>query len=294
MTMNATSIFNVDDFGDDDSTIIEIDETLNTCEIDGNLATQNLNDYESSDEEEIYDDFYYHFENDIPPAADNDNLAPPLNKWKEMSQFLPISITVAKAKRSMWIQAKQEIVLIKNNINELKFPSDVTSIAPSPLYKVYQTLFGSNSLLSNDFCRYLDLTKKEYLLFIFTYFVSCKNQQAVSTMHKSREINKEYLMPVKEYNALWTKIRDYEGTLRRASFWKVVEESTNQQLKTLFLSGDENFPYLFGFDDDKLHFGYGRATKMEGLSPQHHVKDNRRGLTLHTCAYPATCVPVAI
>ena len=101
-------------------------------------------------------------------------------------------------------------------------------------------------------------------------------------------------MSTKDYNSLWTKIRDYEGTLKAASFWKIIEDSTNQQLKTLFLSDDDNFPYLFGFDDDKLHFAYSRSTKMEGLSPQHHVKDNRRGLTLHTCAYPATCVPVAV
>ena len=33
---------------------------------------------------------------------------------------------------------------------------------------------------------------------------------------------------------------------------------------------------------------------MNGLSQQHHVKENKKGLTLHTCAFSATCVPVAV
>ena len=291
--MNPSSLFGVDFSDDDDSANTEPAEISDINEIDNNNSESIRIIDEEGDDEESDDDFFI-YENEIPLISNDNNLTPSLNKWKELSLFDPIILTVSKAKRSMWIQAKQEVQLIKNNINEIKFPSDVTSAAPSPLYKVYQTLFGTNSLLSNNFCRYLDITKREYLLFIFSFIVSCKNQQAISVMHKSREINREYLMSVKDYNVLWCKIRDYEGTLRQESFWKIIENSTNQQLRMLFLSNEEDFPYLFGFNDDKLHFAYGRTTKMEGLSPQHHVKDNRRGLTLHTCAYPATCVPVAV
>ena len=292
--MNPSSLFGIDfSDDDDDSTNTEPAEILNVNEINNDNSESIRIINEEGDDEESDDD-YFIYENEIPLISNGNDQTPSLNKWKESSLFDPIILTVSKAQRSMWIQAKQEVLLIKNNINEIKFPSDVTSTAPSPLYKVYQTLFGSNSLLCNNFCRYLDITKKEYLLFIFTFIVSCKNQQALSVMFKSREINGEYLMPVSDYNALWCKIRDYEGTLRQESFWKIIENSTNQQLRTLFLANEEDFPYLFGFDDDKLHFAYSRTTKMEGLSPQHHVKDNRRGLTLHTCAYPATCVPVAV
>ena len=77
-------------------------------------------------------------------------------------------------------------------------------------------------------------------------------------------------------------------------FWRMAEVATNETLRNLFLSNNNNFPYLLGFDNDKIHFCYAKDTKMEGLSPQHHVKDNRCGLTLHTCAYPATCVLVAV
>ena len=113
-------------------------------------------------------------------------------------------------------------------------------------------------------------------------------------MHTSFEIKKEILMTLKKYNLLWTNIKQQSGTLKISQFWKALEETVNGQLKILFLSDDESFPYLFGFDDDKLHFNYSSVTEMSGISKQHHVKDNRRGLTLHTCAYSATCVPVAV
>ena len=101
-------------------------------------------------------------------------------------------------------------------------------------------------------------------------------------------------MPTKHYTKIWAKIRDQEGSLKELHFWKIIESAANQQLKQLFLSNDENFSYLFGYDDDKIHFDYSSKTNFSGLSPQHHVKDNRKGLTLHTCAFSATCVPVTV
>ena len=79
---------------------------------------------------------------------------------------------------------------------------NVASRASTPLYKVYQTLFGTNSLLCSTMTRYLSITKREYLYFILTYVLSCKKQQFVATMLSSLEINKNFIMPNNEYNTL--------------------------------------------------------------------------------------------
>lgn len=220
--------------------------------------------------------------------------APSLSKWEEIGLFNKIHVTVAKAKRSMWVQAMAEIDLIKKNVSELRLPMDVAGITASPLHKLYHTLFGSSSVLSNIFCQQLQTTKKEYLHFIFTFLLSCKNQQSAMTMHQSMEINTNILMSLSEYSTLWSKIKDQQGNIRQLEFWKLLEGTVNQQLKILFLSSAAQFPYLLGYDDDKLHFEYSGRTMMGGLSQQHHVKDNRKGLTLHTCAFSATCVPVSV
>ena len=226
---------------------------------------------------------------------DNDGVkVPPLSNWKEDKLFSTYIVTVAKSKRSMWDQAKKEIQMIKENISTLELPSDVASMAASQLYKVYQTLLGSSSLLCSTFCRYLKISTIDYLHFMMTFFLSCKNQQSAANLHSSIEINNDILMPLQKYTGIWAAIRDLESSRRQTEFWLLVEEAVNQELRLLFLSSDESFPYLLGFDDDKVHFQYSSKTKMQGLSPQHHQKDNRRGLTLHTCAFSAACIPLTV
>ena len=252
---------------------------------DSTLASKNSFDADSCDDSSA---------EPLPITFSDDSLAPPLAKWKEINYFHPIQITVSKSKRNMWLQAQEEINLVKSNIAELKVSSDVASVAATPMSKVYHSLFGSSSLLCGIFCRHLGIPKIKYLHFLFTYIISCKNQQSVATLFESMEINHDFLMPLEHYKNLWSLIKNQQGSLKELDFWKMIENATNQQLKQLFLSTDENFTYLVGYDDDKLHFDYSSNSKMSGLSPQHHVKDNRRGLTLHTCAFSATCVPVSV
>ena len=220
--------------------------------------------------------------------------APELNKWKEKPFFGKTTVTVGKARRMMWTQAQEEINLIKKNISDIALPADIASTVSSPTYKVYLTLFGQSSLLFNCFSRYLNMSKKDYFSFLFTFAISCKNQLSVPMMHASTEIKTDMIMELQKYTNFWNDIKNQEGNLRQQEFWQTVEDATNQQLRSLFMSADNDFPYLLGFDDDKVHYEYSNASKMGGLSAQHHVKDNRRGLTLHTCAFSATCVPTTV
>ena len=41
------------------------------------------------------------------------DLASKLSQWKEINEFSPVMVTVAKAKQSMWKKAQQEIELVK-------------------------------------------------------------------------------------------------------------------------------------------------------------------------------------
>ena len=281
-----------DDASDDEqpflpTTSVNFVDLISGDDGEANNLGENYNQQNCSDDD---DDNDYADDDDDPSAS----IAPPLSKWKEIDGFKKISLSVARSKRNMWIQARSEIELIRENIFGIRLPNDVASMASTPLSKVYHTLFGQSSHLCATFCRYLRVSKTEYLHFIFTHLVSCKNQQSVSALHSSMEINNKVLMPLKHYTRIWTKIRDHEGSMKELDFWKIVESATNQQLKQLFLSNDENFLYLLGYNNDKLHFDYSSKSKLSGLSPQHHVKDNRKGLTLHTCAYSATCVPVTV
>ena len=267
-------------------------------EQEGNNAENNNNNnvneenHNGGADDDSDDDEYWSIDNELHTGSSVN--VPSLSKWKEVDLFEPITVTVGKAKRNIWVQAMEEIDLIKKNLSDLQLPMDVAGLAASPLLKVYHTLFGASSLLCSNFCRQVKTTKLHYLHFMFTYYLSCKNQQTVGSMHESMEINSDFLMPNKKYNKIWTDIKKQEGNTKQIEFWKILEDTTNRQLKLLFMSAEKGFPYLLGFDDDKIHFDYSNKTKMNGLSKQHHVKDNRKGLTLHTCAFSATCVPVAV
>ena len=270
---------------DDNSTLSDI-ESISS---DTTKDSRNDHDGNGDDEWDEYEQRMFFLS-----SADAFAKAPALQDWKEVDDFQPISVTVAKSKRTMWEQAQEEIRLIRKNIQSLIVPTDVTSNTSSSARKVYHVLFGSSSLLCMNFCNYLDMTKKDYLQFLFTFILSCKNQQSAAMLHASKEINTEMLMPLSIYNMYWAKIRDFEGNLKQPEFWKLIEEGINRQLKNLFLSDDLTFPYLIGYDDDKVHFCYSKETKMSGLSQQYHACDHRNGLTLHTGAFSATCVPIHV
>ena len=85
------------------------------------------------------------------PFAKLDSRVTELEKWKEKPAYGQTSIMVGKSRRIMWMQAQEEINLIKKNICELQLPIDIASDISSPIYKVYQTLFGSSSFLFNCF-----------------------------------------------------------------------------------------------------------------------------------------------
>ena len=221
---------------------------------------------------------------------------PKLTQWNEVDIYdNDIILTVGKARRRLWHQCKKEVMILKKNISNLSLPQVDTS--RSDIYKIYQYLFGPNSILCETFCRHLTgLTKQDYLRFLITYFSSCQSQMSLGIMYYSRAIDTSDFMEHETYNLLWARISALTGSRRQNAFWIILEETANKLFKSLFMDDDENnFPsYLLGIDDDKLHYNYGKNSALNGLKPTHHVKDNKKGFTLHTAAFSATCVPVTV
>ena len=82
--------------------------------------------------------------------------------------------------------------LVIKNINKIVLQND--------LLKVYKFLFGTGSNLYRTFEHYLDISKKDYLIFMITFFLSCKNKQTVSAIWSMFDIDHDYYMDVKTYN----------------------------------------------------------------------------------------------
>ena len=242
-------------------------------------------------------------ENNIENARNTTNkkksgnsCVPKLSQWNEDGLLEEnFEVTFARAHRRLWNKGKQELKIIKKNISNLQIPGiDETR---GDIYSLYQFLFGSKSFLHDVMCHHLTgLETTDYLQLMLTFMMSCKNRTPLQMMHFCKFTDTKDLMSNDAYNLLWARIASLGGTLRQQPFWMTIEDLANNCFKSLFMNDDSNFRnnYLIGLDDDKLHFHYSRNSTMNGLKCVHHVKDNRRGFTLHTAAFSALCVPVCV
>ena len=270
-------------------------DEINSGQDDGDDMSHNNNneqqedDDNGDDEDESIDD--------SKQENNNNSLHPPkLSQWKE-DDFLEdnMHLTFAKAHRRLWSRAKNEIKIAKKNISNLQVPG----VEPTrgEIQMIYQFLFGTKSLLCETLRRHLTvLPDEEYLQFMTTFMMSCKNQSSVPMMHFCQITQSDRLMPSNNYNLLWARIATLGGTMRQEPFWMTIEDVANTSFRSLFLDDNHNSHnnYLIGLDDDKLHFHYSKSSTMNGLKCVRHVKDNRKGFTLHTAAFSALCVPVCV
>jgi hypothetical protein len=226
---------------------------------------------------------------------------PPLSKWKELASTQKIHITVAKARRRLWKQAKDEVEVFRKNVKDLRLGTSAPNqVEGDDLQRVYHYLFGATSKLADIFLRNIDgLSKQDYLSFMLTYFMSCKYGHAVATLHNApdEEFNSGALMPTAQYNGIWRKIAKLRATNREEAFWQELETTMNFLCRKLFMASKEDFPlfhYRIGLDDDKPHYAWTKHSDATAIKKVHHAKDNRRGFTVHTAAYSATDVPVGV
>ena len=194
-------------------------------------------------------------------------------------------MTIGKAKRVACNQGKAEIKLHKENVANINLPPDCPTPS-APIEKVYHFLFGSTSKLKDLFCDQLQLETEDYLLFLISFFKSCRYKMSVPNLHLSDDQIKN-LMSTKKYNSIWKRIVDLPRHAHGESFWQKVESQSNRIFEELFMSpesvdieGDEQnqFHYVIGLDDDKLHYNHTPKTVADGLKKGHHARDNRCAL----------------
>ena len=230
----------------------------------------------------------------------NDNgvkVPPPLMDWNlQEPQDKPMQVTFGKARRSLWLQFKQEHALFMNNVKKLSTVQDVTG----SINKVYQYLFGPKSSMAKIFYERIGISEEVYVLFMITYLKSCCYRMSVKNINNNGD--PILMMPTKEYNAIWKTIAGLERNASGESFWQELEDDLNTSLMALFMGGNDeetiairsSLVWLLGLDDDKLHSAWTHSTEFDGLKKDHHQKDNRHGFTAHTCCLSATCVPIQV
>ena len=219
------------------------------------------------------------------------NCVPKLEKWKEV-EYDKIDIIIGCSRNRLWLDAKKEISMIKNNIDHLVIRGVDEILLQDNSLKVYKFLFGTNSNLYRVFEQHLGISPTQYLLFLRSFFLSCKNKQSVDALYTTFDINKEYYLDANTYNRLWRDIGDLSGSLATDVFWQDVETVVNKCMRCLFFDNSVDSHHTVAVDDDKLHYAYTRSSRFEGLKCCHHAKDARRGFTVHTAAYPASQVPI--
>ena len=127
-------------------------------------------------------------QNSIQAPTNNKNSdAPALSDWmKHRPEESNIVLTVAKACYHLWQKGKEEIQILKENLEDLC--NNQKTPDKSDIYVLYKFLFSTNSLLCKTLCRYVaSFTKKDYLSFMVTFLMSCKSQTSVLILHYCQE-----------------------------------------------------------------------------------------------------------
>ena len=295
---------NDDDDDDDEIEVIErqrdeINNLMENCEHNKEIdQNNNANDNENEGEIIINEDYEIgaEFVSTNIEEDEEEGQQPKLSQWEEDKvENDNISVTVAKARRRLWKKAKEEVLRIKKNVFDLKqLYQDQNR---DDFYYLYRYMFGSSSLLAETLIRNLNgISEYDYLKFMITFLMSCKNQMSVPMMHFCQMINSDDLMDTDSYNLLWARLGTMGGSMRQQPFWMTMEETVNTTFKALFLGDDKDSrdTYLIGLDDDKLHFNYSNKSSMQGLKGTYHACDHRKGFTLHTAALSASCVPICV
>ena len=224
---------------------------------------------------------------------------PKLSQWEEKEiddDDVAVTVTVGLALRRLWRQGKKEISILKRNIEAIRTTQDQTNNR-SEIYSIFTFLFGTKSIFCETLRRHLPgLSELDYLRFLTTYFSSCQSQMSLPLKNYSKAINCTNFLEQQNYNLIWAQILALGGSQYSNPLWIMIEDTTNKTLKSLFMGGNDNekLSYILDIDDNKLHFNYGHNSDMNNLKSTHHIRDNRKGFTLHTAAFSATCVLVAI
>jgi hypothetical protein len=211
---------------------------------------------------------------DFPCAAD----------WKDDAPdvIFNTEVSIDKARRHLWKQAKTEIGILRT-VWEEDHPS-FNTLATS--------IFGPKSKLFQLLEEELSLSYKKDCRFLATFFAASSRSSPASWLLEDIRFDSTDMMEKGEYHQLLKKIEGMRSG--DESLWMQIEELFNSLAKKHFLSERDDEELYIALDDDKHHFNYSKHADKYGLKRCRHIKDNRFGHTAHTAGLSATWMPLCV
>ena len=216
---------------------------------------------------------------------------PKADEWKDvpMEELKQMSVTIDRARRQVFNQAKTEIIdILQTGWGEQ---------APS-FEKLAEKTFEKNSRLFLLLLVEIELNYPTYCRFMATFFAACQRKMPVSQMLKDRRLDKTGFVSFVEYSKILRRIEniggdDNTGAVGEA-LWMKLEDAYNKQVKDIFLQHRGNSRLSLSLDDDKQKYNYSKTANTFGLLRTRHIQKNRFGVNLHTAATAATCIVVCV
>jgi hypothetical protein len=210
----------------------------------------------------------------FPCAADWKDDAPEVISNTEVS--------IDKARRHLWKQARTEIGIIRTVWEEVHPSFD----------KLATRIFGPRSKLFQLLEEELLLSYEKYCRFLATFFAASSRSSPASRLLEDSRFDSTGMMEKGEYHQLLKKIEGMRSG--DESLWMQIEDIFNSLAKKRFLSKRDEEELYVALDDDKHHFNYSKHADTYGLKRSRHIKDNRFGHTAHTAGLSATGMPLCV
>ena len=157
-------------------------------------------------------------------------------------------------------------------------------------------LYGKNSNISRLFLK-LDAIENydTFVQFIVTYHVSCAYQVSTTQLFaKNSCIKTKDLQDREKYIEIWNSISTFDGGNNASAmpFWQQLQDAMNNTLQEFLLANyDRAAQMMLAIDDDKVCF-INRVGDMMGLKLNQFVRENRKGILIHTAAWTGTGMPL--
>lgn len=229
-------------------------------------------------------------------------LTPPQESWRD---FLPEKneavITMNHSKEVQWKLAKEEIEHVRKRVMELVGADEFKDVNESTL-----VLFclGPETKMGIFLREELELSAIEYMEFIATLCTQASYRVSSKQLFCKDSLLKGALLISEEtYNGIWKRIAEKRklkpgemSTNRREQpLWASLELIVNELLKNVSVVKREGQCSL-SLDDDKIWMNLSKAASDDlfGLSYTRHVRPNRFGELLHTCASTGAIIPQSV
>ncbi len=190
---------------------------------------------------------------------------------------------------------KKEIEFFLNKITELRdtyrHKDDLDNVVAllcdrdSDLYQAFRNIVGKTN--HEEFCTWLS-----------TFLYSSRRGENFNKLCQDKRIDTSDFMSEDEYAGIWRQIRDYgKGSHVHKRAWQVLEDSFNSN----FVPDrkKDEIKTVFCVDDDKVLLSPRLRREMApdddaGIAVHHHVRDNRKGHTVHAVTFAASGMPLHI